>query len=225
LKKIKKGITEKELAYELEYLIKQKGADISFPPIVAFGANSSIPHHQTSDKRLKANSIVLLDFGAKLGSYCSDMTRTIFFGKANNKFKKMYKTVLDAQKKAIEKLSHLGGGRLARRSLGEAGMDSSEVNSRGIKASVIDKIARDYIIKQGFPTIPHSLGHGIGIEVHEPPRLSPTSKVGLKPGMVFSIEPGIYMPGFGGIRIEDLVVLENKDPRLLTHSPKELIEI
>ncbi len=127
----------------------------------------------------------------------------------------MYRAVLDAQKKAIEKLSHLGGGR----------MDSSEVNSRGIKASVIDKIARDYIVKQGFPTIPHSLGHGIGIEVHEQPRLSPKSKDILKEGMVFSIEPGIYIPGYGGVRIEDLVVLEKNASRLLTHSPKHLIEI
>ena len=215
LKKLKLGVSEKQIAFELEFFIKRNGADISFPPIVAFGANSSIPHHQTSDKRLKTNSIVLLDFGVKLGNYCSDMTRTIFFGKANDKFKKMYKTVLDAQEKAIERLSHLGGGR----------MDSSEVNSREIKAADVDRVARDYTIKQGFPSIPHSLGHGIGIEVHEPPHLSPTSKVGLKPSMVFSIEPGIYIPGYGGVRIEDLVVLEKNASRLLTHSPKEIIEI
>ena len=103
LKKLKLGVTEKQIAFELEFFIKREGADISFPPIVAFGTNSSIPHHQTSDKRLasrrsglKTNSIVLLDFGVKLDNYCSDMTRTIFFGKANDKFKKMYKTVLDA---------------------------------------------------------------------------------------------------------------------------------
>ncbi len=214
LGKIKKGVTEQELAFEIEFFIKRKGANISFPPIVAFGANSSIPHHNTSDQKLKTNDPVLLDFGVKYQNYCSDMTRTIFFGKADEKFKKMYRAVLDAQKKAIEKLSHLGGGR----------MDSSEVNSRGIKASVIDKIARDYIVKQGFPTIPHSLGHGIGIEVHEQPRLSPKSKDILKEGMVFSIEPGIYIPGYGGVRIEDLVVLEKNASRLLTHSPKHLIE-
>ena len=100
-----------------------------------------------------------------------------------------------------------------------------KIRKWNIKAFDIDKIARNYIIKQGFPTIPHSLGHGIGIEVHEGPRLSPKSKDILKPSMVFSIEPGIYIPGYGGVRIEDLVVLEKNGLRLLTHSPKNLIEI
>ena len=94
-----------------------------------------------------------------------------------------------------------------------------------IKASDVDAVARRHITSQGFPTIPHSLGHGIGIDVHEPPRLSRKSKDILKEGIVFSIEPGIYLPGFGGVRIEDLVVLENKGSHLLTHSPKHLIEI
>lgn len=221
LKKIKKGITEGQLAFELEYFIKREGADISFPPIVAFSKNSSIPHHQSSDQKLKTDNIILLDFGVKYQNYCSDTTRTIFFGKANDKFKKMYNTVLTAQQKAIESLSsHLEGGRLNLRS-----HDSFEVSLRGIKAKDVDRVARKYIIDQGFPTIPHSLGHGIGIEVHEPPRLSPKSKDILKPGMVFSIEPGIYIPGYGGARIEDLVVIEEKGARLLTHSLKHLIEI
>ena len=218
LGKIKKGVTEQELAFEIEFFIKRKGANISFPPIVAFGANSSIPHHNTSDQRLKTNDPVLLDFGVKYQNYCSDMTRTIFFGKADEKFKKMYRTVLDAQKKAIEFLK------------------SSMVNDKwSMNARNVDAVARKYIIDNGFPTIPHSLGHGIGIEVHEQPRLSPKSKDILKEGMVFSIEPGIYIPGYGGVRIEDLVVLENKGlpseasaklgARLLTHSPKHLIEI
>ncbi|MDP3996042.1 MAG: aminopeptidase P family protein [bacterium] len=236
LKKLKEGVSEKQIAFDLEYFIKQKRADISFPPIVAFGKNSSIPHHQTGNTKLSKNQIVLLDFGVKFENYCSDMTRTIFFGKADDKFKKIYKTVLTAQQKAIEKLSHLGGGRLRLRS-----HDSSEVNSRGIKATDVDAVARNYIINQHFPTIPHSLGHGVGIEVHEPPRLSPKSKDILKPGMVFSIEPGIYISGYGGVRIEDLVVLENTvsrrakpssgqslrtaSGRRLTHSPKSLMEI
>ncbi len=208
LKKIKLGVTEKQIAFELEFFVKKNGGDLSFPSIVAFGKNSSIPHHQTSDELLKNNSIVLLDFGVKLNNYCSDMTRTIFFGKANDKFKKMYTTVFNAQKKAIESLK------------------SSMVNDKwSIRASDVDHIARKYITDEGFPTIPHSLGHGIGIEVHEAPRLSPKSKDILKSGMVFSIEPGIYIPGFGGVRMEDLVVLEKNEPRLLTHSPKHLIEI
>jgi len=219
LKKIKLGVTEKELAFEIEFFIKKAGGDISFPPIVAFGKNSSIPHHRpTENLKLRTQNIVLLDFGAKLNNYCSDMTRTVFFGSANAEYKKIYRTVLAAQKRAIEFLSstfvtHLGGGR----------MDSSEVKLRGIKASEIDKIAREHIISQGYKTIPHSLGHGVGLEVHEAPRLSPKSKDILKPGMVFTIEPGIYLPGFGGVRIEDVVFLENHKPRLLTKSPRGLI--
>ena len=221
LKKLKLGVSEKQIAFELEFFIKRNGADISFPPIVAFGKNSSIPHHQTSDKRLKTKSIVLLDFGVKLGNYCSDMTRTIFFGKADDKFKKIYNTVLASQQKAIESLkSSMVNGQW---SIDARNADSSEVDS--IRASDIDLVTRNHIVKQGYPTIPHSLGHGIGIEVHEPPYLSPTSKVGLKPGMVFSIEPGIYIPNFGGVRIEDLVLIRENKLEILTYSPKHLIEI
>ncbi|MEK7558767.1 MAG: aminopeptidase P family protein [Patescibacteria group bacterium] len=206
LKKLKVGVTEKEVARELEMFIKKSGADISFPPIVAFGKNSSMPHHKSNNEKLITNNIVLLDFGVKFENYCSDMTRTVFFGKADDKFKKIYNIVLESQQKAIESLYHI-----------------SIYNT--IKASSIDNIARNYVVGQGYPTIPHSLGHGIGIEVHEAPSLSPKSKDILKPGMVFSIEPGIYIPGYGGVRIEDLAVLENRGFRLLTHSPKNLIEI
>lgn len=228
LKKIKPGVSEKEIAFEIEMFVKKHGADISFPPIVAFGKNSSIPHHQTSDQRLKTKSIILLDFGVKVDNYCSDMTRTVFLGKATDEQKRMYQTILEAQKLAIEHLKQLtsdGGPERRRR-------NSSEV----------DQVARDYITSQGYPTIPHSLGHGVGLEVHEAPRLSPNSqpKAGqplaekdlLKLGMVFSLEPGIYLPGFGGVRIEDLVVLEKSGlprrkagPRLLTKSKREIIEL
>ncbi len=207
VKKIKKGVSEKELAFEIEFFIKKQGADISFPPIVAFGKNSSVPHHLPTNNQLTNNQIVLLDFGIKLNNYCSDMTRTVFFGSANAEFKKMYQTVLEAQKKAIQQLNNLTMKQLA------------------IKASEIDKIARDYITSKGFPTIPHSLGHGIGLEVHESPHLSPLSKDILKENMVFSIEPGAYVPGFGGMRIEDLVVLTRSGPKLLTNSPRQLIEL
>ncbi|MBI2613296.1 MAG: aminopeptidase P family protein [Candidatus Levybacteria bacterium] len=210
LKKIKLGVSEKEIANEIEFFIKKQGGDISFKPIVAFGKNSAIPHHQTSNQRLASSGqFVLLDFGVKLNNYCSDMTRTIFFGKPTAEQKRMYQTVLESQKKAIQQFSNLTIKQL----------------DKGIKASKIDKIAREHIISKGYKTIPHSLGHGIGIDVHEAPRLSPKSKDILKVGMVFSIEPGIYIPNLGGVRIEDLVVLEKKGPRLLTHSPKNLIEL
>ncbi len=211
LKKIKPGISELKLVFEIESYIKKNNADISFKPIVAFGKNSSVPHHQPEDRKLKTENIILLDFGVKLNNYCSDMTRTVFIGKATNEQKKIYQTVLDAQSRAIELLSD----------------KSSIINlkSERIKASRVDDISRTYIVKSGYPTIPHSLGHGIGIEVHEAPRLGPNSKDILKPGMVFSIEPGIYIPGFGGVRIEDLVVIDYSGPHLLTHSSNKLIEL
>lgn len=214
LNKIKEGVSEKELAFEIEFFIKKQGANISFPPIVAFGKNSSVPHHLPTNNQLTNNQIVLLDFGVKLNNYCSDMTRTVFFGKATDEQKKMYQTVLEAQQKAIELLN------------------TKYKIQNTLKASEVDRIARDYIISQGYKTIPHSLGHGTGLEVHESPHLSPLSKDILKANMVFSIEPGIYIPNFGGVRIEDLVVLEKSGlprrqagPRLLTSSPKEIIEL
>ncbi|MDP2585725.1 MAG: M24 family metallopeptidase, partial [Candidatus Levybacteria bacterium] len=178
---------------------------------VGFGKNSAVPHHQATNNKLTNNEIVLLDFGVKLDNYCSDMTRTVFFGKASAEFKKMYETVLKAQSKAIEFLN--------------TKYLIHNTSKQKIIASDIDNIARKHIISSGYKTIPHSLGHGIGLEVHEKPSLSPKSKDILKKGMVFSIEPGIYIPNFGGVRIEDLVVLEKGKLRLLTHSPKNFIEL
>lgn len=213
LGKIKQGLTEKELAFEIELFIKKQGADISFAPIVAFGKNSAIPHHKPTNQRLKIKDQILLDFGAKVDNYCSDMTRTIFLGKANNEQKNMYQTVLNAQQKAIEFLFQQYNN-----------LTIKQFNLK-IKASEVDKVSRNYIISKGYPSIPHSLGHGVGLEIHESPRLSPISKDILKPGMVFSIEPGIYLPNKFGIRIEDLVVLEKSGPKLLIHSKRELVEL
>lgn len=205
LGKIKSGITEKKLAFEIELFIKTAGGDISFPTIIGFGKNSSVPHHQTGETKLKMGDLVLLDFGVKFEDYCSDMTRTIFCGKPTEEQKKIYEIVLEAQQKAVD-------------------FTSSKVKSgKEVKAKEVDKIARDYIISKGYPSIPHSLGHGIGLEVHEHPHLSPKSKDILKEGMVFSIEPGIYIPDFGGVRIEDLFVLEKEALRQLTNSPKEML--
>lgn len=204
LGKVKSGISEKELAFELEYFIKRNGADLSFPTIVAFGKNSSIPHHHTGDTKLKKGDFVLLDFGVKLENYCSDMTRTVFFGKPTEEQKNIYTTVLEAQQKAVDLINN------------------KIKESKEVKASEVDKAVRDYIISKGYPAIPHSLGHGVGLQVHEHPSLSPKSKEILKAGMVFSIEPGIYIPGFGGVRIEDLFVLEKTELRQLTSSPKDL---
>ena len=203
LSKIKQGITEKELAFELEYFIKRSGAETSFDTIVAFGKNSSVPHHKTGVTKLKNQNIILLDFGVKLNNYCSDFTRTVYFGKAPSKFKKMHQTTLQAQKKAADFIN----------------------STKNPKAADADNIARSYIKSKGFPFIPHSLGHGVGLKIHEHPSLSPKSKDVLKEGMVFTIEPGIYQPGYGGVRIEDTFVLEDHGLTALTKSPKDLIEI
>lgn len=208
LKKIKVGRTEREIADELEAFIKHEGATISFPSIMAFGKNSSVPHHQTGETKLeKEGGFILLDFGVKFENYCSDMTRTIFFGKPSDKQKRIYETVLAAQQKSIDYIK------------------SAMKLGKKIKSSDVDKAARDYIISRNYPTILHSLGHGIGLEVHERPSLSPHSKDILKEGMVFSIEPGIYLPNFGGARIEDLFVLEDNNLRQLTRSSKEIIVV
>ena len=250
LGKIKPGITEIELAWEMEKYIRAHGATLSFDTIVAFGPHSSVPHHQTNNQsQLTNSSIVLFDFGVKYQNYCSDMTRTIFFGKATVEQKKMYETVRIAQEESIDLLfsvipaeagihknetgatSKLLDSRLH----GNDTMDKGEnhksliINRKSLLASDIDSTARDYIISQGFPSIPHSVGHGIGLEVHELPHISPSPAGGLKTkiktGMVFSVEPGIYKPGFGGIRIEDLVAMTKNGPKLLTTASKNLIEL
>lgn len=203
LTQIKEGVTEKEVALAYEIFVKKQGATLSFDTVVAFGSNSAFPHHTPSDKKLTKQSFVMLDFGVKNAQYCSDMTRTVFFGKADEKQKNLYQTVLDAQQKALEYIR----------------------SAKTISAKKADAIARNYIIKQGYPTIPHSLGHGIGILIHERPRLSPHSKDILSKGMVFSVEPGIYISDYAGVRIEDLVALTENGIKMLTNAPKQLIEL
>lgn len=197
--RIKLGMTEKDVVKLFEKELREIGSDISFPTIVAFGKNASVPHHLPGDTKLKKNDLVLMDFGAKYDSYCSDSTRTFFVGKPATHQQEIYEIVEQAQKKAITFL------------------ESKIKNHESIHASMVDRTARDYIISQGYPTIPHSLGHGIGLEVHEAPTLSSFSKDTLTEGMVFSIEPGIYLPGEFGIRIEDLFVI--KGSRLLKLTP------
>lgn len=198
---IKLGITEQQIAFEIETYIKRCGGMLAFDTIVAFGVNSSVPHHLTSNKKLSnKDQFVLLDFGAKVDGYCSDMTRTLLTKSASNKARKIYQTVLEAQQQCFNVLIHY---------------------NKPYQASKIAKIANDFILSKGSDPVPHGLGHGIGLEVHESPRLSPKSKDKLVKGNVFTIEPGIYIPGFGGVRIEDDFLLSNK-PEQLTKSPKGL---
>jgi Xaa-Pro aminopeptidase len=210
LTQLSAGVTEKDTANLMEDFIKTFGADKSFDFIVGFDSSSSVPHHQTGTKKLtgKNGDFVLLDFGVRSGNYCSDMTRTVFFGKADAKKKKIYETVKLAQQKAVEFI--------------EAELKKGKKKAKGSEA---DKVARDYITSEGYPTIPHSLGHGIGLQVHEAPNLSPGSAFNLEEGMVFSIEPGIYIPGYGGVRIEDLYAIENGKLVQLTQASKDIIEL
>ncbi len=204
LKKIREGMTEKEIGNLIAFEIKKQHAEISFRPIVAFNEHAAIPHHLTSERKLTAGSLILMDFGAQHKGYCSDMTRTIFFGTPTDEQKKVFQTVFTAQQKAVEYLNN----ELKDRKFGNA--------------SGADKISREYIQSQGYPTIPHSLGHGIGIQVHEAPTLSPKSKDELTEGMVFSIEPGIYLPEKYGVRIEDLFAIQNSTLVQLTKSSSKL---
>jgi Xaa-Pro aminopeptidase len=217
LKKIKLGMTEKEIAFLLETFMGKHGCKLSFPTIVAFAENAAIPHHKTGNRKLNKNEFILIDFGVKYEEYCSDMTRTFFFGKANKEQRKVYQTVLTAQQKAIEYITLS----LLRR---QESMDS-RIREKDIVGSHVDNVAREYIVNKGYPTIPHSLGHGIGLQVHEAPSLSPNSQAILADAMVFSIEPGIYLPDKFGVRIEDIFTIQNGKLVQLTMSPKKLLEL
>jgi Xaa-Pro aminopeptidase len=189
--RVKPGMTEKGVVSILENEIRDKGAAPSFPTIVAFGKNASVPHHLAGETKLKENDLILIDFGARYENYCSDCTRTTFIGKPSSEQEKVYETVKQAKLKAVVYLK------------------TKITHHKSVKASDVDKVARDFIVSSGYPTIPHSLGHGIGLEVHEAPSLSPQSKDILTDGMVFSIEPGVYLQGKFGVRIEDLFLIQN----------------
>jgi Xaa-Pro aminopeptidase len=197
--KIKKGVSEKELALELEFFIKRKADDIAFSPIVAFNQNTAIPHYLPSNTyHLKPNTLILLDFGAKVNGYCSDMTRVLFFGKPKNHQIKTYLTVLRTQELALKKLK------------------------AGLKSDILDKLAKKFLRSQGYPEYQHGLGHGVGLSIHEDPRLKKGNSVLLKENMVVTIEPGVYFEGQYGIRIEDLVVLRKEGIEILSKSSKKL---
>lgn len=202
VKTIKAGQTEAQIGETLEKIIKSLGGQgLAFDPIIASGPNSAKPHHVTSNRRLTRNDILLLDFGAKFGSYCADLTRTIFLGKAGDEARNIYNYVSLAQQKTIAKIK------------------------KGVKGSRAHKQASDHFKKHKLDTyFIHSLGHGIGLEVHEKPSLSYKSKDVLHEGMVFSIEPGLYFPVWGGVRIEDLVTIRGGNAQILGKQSR-LLEI
>lgn len=193
--------TEKEVALELDYFMLKNGADaLSFETIAVSGENSSKPHGVPGNKKIQAGDFVTLDFGAMVDGYHSDMTRTVCVGKPSKKQREVYNTVLDAQKKCLSVLKD------------------------GISCFDADKAARDVIVSAGYgENFGHGTGHGVGIEIHEYPSLSPKSKSVLKEGNVVTVEPGIYLPGLFGVRIEDMALITKDGHKNLTCSPKELI--
>jgi len=203
LEYIKLGMTERQIAFELEFTLRRLGAEaLAFPPIVAAGTNGSMAHAKPSDYVLQKGDLVTLDFGAQYGGYKSDMTRTICIGKANDLQKRVYATVLEAQIAALDAI--------------KAGKTYAEV----------DAAARDIINAAGYEEeFGHGTGHGVGLNIHELPNLSPNSEGVLKVGSVTTTEPGIYIPGELGVRIEDMVVVTKNGSHNLTASPKELIEL
>lgn len=200
---IKPGLRETEVALELEYFMKKKGATAtSFDTIVASGLRSVMPHGVASEKKIENGEFLTLDFGCVYNGYCSDMTRTVFIGRASEKHRKIYDIVLKAQLEAFKGIKP------------------------GITGKAADKIARDIITQEGYGEyFGHGLGHGVGLAIHEGPRLSVLSDDILEPGMIVTDEPGIYVPDFGGVRIEDLLLVTEIGAISLSKSPKELIEL
>jgi len=195
------GITEKEVAWEIEKLLHQGGSEgAAFEIIVASGPNSALPHAQPTERRISRGEPVLIDMGARFRGYCSDLSRTVFLGEPGKALGQVYDIVSKAQAAAIE------------------GVQS------GMSASQVDELARSVIEQAGYGTdFGHGLGHGVGLAVHELPALGPISADSLADGMVFTIEPGIYLPGQGGVRIEDIVVLTNGKARVLSRASRDLL--
>ncbi len=194
LTKIRSGVKEIDLANKIDGFMKLKGAKgISFDPVVAGGTNSAFPHYVAGSRRLARGEAIILDFGCIYKAYCSDLTRTVLKGDVRDR----YKTVLRAQEEAIK------------------------IIKPGVKCSEVDRVARDVITKAGLGHyFIHGTGHGIGLEVHEMPYLTRSSRDVLKENMVVTVEPGIYIPGWGGVRIEDMILVTRRGHEILTKAKK-----
>ncbi len=203
LQAIRPGVTEAEVAAQLEYVARRSGAEgMSFETIVASGRRSALPHGRASASAILANGFVILDFGVILAGYCSDMTRTVYVGRPTGQVRRMYEAVLQAQQAATAAVRP------------------------GIPAGQVDEAARRVLRRAGLGRFfTHSTGHGVGLEIHEAPRLGRGQTELLQPGMVITIEPGIYVPGSGGVRIEDMVVVTEGGCEVLTPATKRLVAL
>ena len=200
---LRAGVTEREIALELEFFMRREGSDgVAFAPIVAGGPNSALPHATPGDRALESGDFVVLDFGARVHGYCADMTRTVVAGTPSAEQRAIYAAVLGAN---LAGIAAVAAGRL--------GCD-------------IDAAARNVIEDAGYGGyFGHGLGHGVGLQVHELPSVGPRASSAVVPGNVITVEPGIYIPGMGGVRIEDLAVVDEHGARVLTRSAKELLEV
>jgi Xaa-Pro dipeptidase len=191
------GVTEREVAFRLELALCDAGRySLSFDSIVAFGKNSSVPHHAPAEKKLQAHENILVDCGVQYQGYCSDITRNFFYGKPSNEYRKKYTILQNAQEKTLQKYLP------------------------GASAATLDAFCRKQLEPE--PAYPHSLGHGVGLEIHELPGVSLRNKKKLQENEVVTCEPGLYYPGKFGIRIEDLLVVRKKAPQILSQASKEL---
>lgn len=200
---IRPGVAESEVAAEMEYEAKKAGAEgMSFETIIAAGKRSALPHGRASQAAIPRQGFVVCDFGVILAGYCSDMTRTVYVGQPNRRAKRFYQAIRDSQQAAVEAVQP------------------------GIAVGEVDRAARNVLKKTGLGRyFTHSTGHGVGIEIHEAPRVASGQTELLRPGMVITIEPGAYVPGQWGVRIEDMVVVTERGCEVLTPTSKELISL
>jgi Xaa-Pro aminopeptidase len=201
LGRLAEGVTEREVATELDFTVRRLGAqDVAFETIVAFGESAAEPHHRPSDRPLRRGDVVKVDFGCVVGGYRSDMTRTVAFGEPDPRLREVYQVVRRAQ---------------------EAGVRAVRAGATG---GEVDRAAREVIRDAGYgERFPHSLGHGVGLEVHEGPTLRHEGTDVLPVGAVVTVEPGVYLEGVGGVRIEDMVVVTGDGCRVLPRAPRELV--
>ena len=196
---LRRGKSEIGVAAEIRKLSKSRANGLAFPSIVAFGRNSATPHHSPTERKLKTGNIVKIDLGVKIDGFCSDITRTFFTRKPTDFQRKIYATVLAAQKLGIRKVAI------------------------GISGKNLDATVRDFLTRKGFAkNFIHGLGHGVGKRIHQNPKISPKSKSNLKSGDIITIEPGLYFPGKFGIRIEDTVLVGKNGTEVLTSSSRKL---